>query len=717
MSAPHSSEEPQAEGLPSAPLTDTPDGPPQGLPVGLPVGQRRLIKRDGSEVLFDSGRIEAAVLRALVAVGEDDSGFARDVAEVVTLALASRPGDPPGVEQVQDLVEQALVEMGRAKVARAYILYRDRRARARAALTITDREEREGRMPWVRAGGGTSPWSQARIVAALMEEADLPRSVSEDVAERVERRVCDSGLARISTPLIREFVDNELMAMGLETALHRQGPIGIPRHDLRRLLGEKRPSLRTNPGADQTNASCRAGLEDDVADAILGRYALADLLDERTSELHRRGALWVEGLRRPHLALSRAIPASLCLRGEPGAHSGSEMLGELAHTLRGVSHGVVVEGLHGVVSPLLRSARARDRVRDLLAAMGALSQATGRFLDLASPGGRGGALLRRLLPELEALRHAGQAHPRLYLSWDELSPAIATDPKLQEQAAQLLAGGSLVPVWHGKGARWVAPGCRRGRREVGLLACGGAVALNLPRLARQAGPWREDLLFEALGARVQSALDGVEALDAFQRRHPAAREDGLRERRGFAVVPVGLSEALRILGDGVVRSAQGARLLGVMADTTRRFAEERGLSVCVTSFFGEDARWAMAQADAKLPRASQPRLFADLPAPEAEGDRPYGSGFVALSPGSSLQDPTEDAGEQAIVCSTLRAGALASNPLWVSADRDPTSGLDAWRLFHERRSGISEPDHLPPLTAPGPAPDTAGDNLFSPVRS
>jgi len=714
VTAPHSPDEPQVEGGPAAPHADSSDEAPQGFLLG----KRRLIKRDGSEVPFDSGRIEGAVLRALVAVGEDDPGFARDVAEVVSLALASRPGGTPGVEQVQDLVEQALVEMGRARVARAYILYRDRRARARAALTITDREEREGRMPWVRAGAGTSPWSQARIVAALMEEADLPRAVSEDVAERVERRVCDSGLARISTPLIREFVDNELMAMGLETALHRQGPIGIPRHDLRRLLGKTRPSVRASSITDPLEAGlCRAGLEDEVADAILSRYSLADLLDEHTSELHRQGTLWVEGLRRPHLALSRAIPASLCLRAEPGAHSGSEMLGELAHYLRGVSHGVVVEGLHSVVSPLLRSARAKDRVRDLLAAMGALSQATGRFLDLSSPGGRGGALLRRLLPELEALRQAGQAHPRLYLSWDELSPAIATNPDLREQAAQLLAGGSLVPVWHGTGARWVAPGCRRGRREVGLLACGGAVALNLPQLARQAGPWREDLLFEALGARVQSALDGIEALDTFQRRHPAAREDGLRERRGFAVVPIGLAEALRILGDGVVRSAQGARLLGVMADTTRRFADERGLSVCVSSFFGEDARLAMAQADAKLPRASQPRLFADLPAPEAEGDRPYGSGFVALPARSSLQDPSEDAGEQAIVCSTLRAGALASNPLWVSADRDLTSGLDAWRLFHERRSGISEREPSLPLTGTGSGPDSAGDNLFSPVRS
>jgi hypothetical protein len=121
----------------------------------------------------------------------------------------------------------------------------------------------------------------------------------------------------------------------------------------------------------------------------------------------------------------------------------------------------------------------------------------------------------------------------------------------------------------------------------------------------------------------------------------------------------------------------------------------------------------MARADAALPRASQARLFADLPAPEEEGDRPYSSGFVALQVLGSDQDRSEDAGEQAIVCSTLRAGALASNPLWVSRDRESTSGLDAWRLFHERRSQTSQPEPSRPLISPDPAPDT----LFSPARS
>jgi len=712
MAAPHSPDEPQAQ--------DQELALPANSTASSPAGLRRLIKRDGREVGFEPARIQAAVQRALEAVGEEDLGFAKDVADVVTLALSARFSTPPNVEQVQDLVEQALVEMGRAQVARAYILYRDRRARARAALTITHHDERAGRMPWVRAGAGTSPWSLARIVAALMEEGDLPRAVSEDVAERVEKRICDAGLARVSTALIREFVDNELMAMGLETALHRQESVGIPRHDLRHLLARARPSPQASAGVDpEAGGPASKGLEDDVADALLARYSLSDLLDERTADLHRKGALWVEGLRRPHLALTRAVPASLCLRGEPSAHSGSELLGELAHYLRGVSHGVVVEGLHAVVSPLLRSARARDRLRDLLATMGALAQATGRSLDLASPGGRGGALLRRLLPEFDVLRQEGRAQPRLFLSWDELSPAIAGDPELELIAARLICAGTLVPVWHAAGARWVAPGCRRGRREVGLLACGGAVALNLPRLARKAGPWREDLLFEALGERIQNALDAIEALDAFQRRFPSAREAEIRERRGFALVPVGLAEALRILGDGVVRPSQGARLLGVLADGTRRFADDRGLSVCVSSFFAGEARRAMARADAALPRASQARLFADLPAPEQEDDRPYSSGFVVAPNAVSDQDPADQAGEQATVCSTLRAGALAPNPLWVSADRELTSVLDAWRRFHDRRSGTPDSDSShSPLTrsadsASGSRQDEIRDSLFS----
>ena len=98
----------------------------------------RVRKRDGREVPFDVTKIETAVGKALAAVGEEDDAFAAEVAALVRMTLEARgsEGQVPNIEDIQDLVEQALIELGRARIAKAYILYRDRRTRVRAALRV-----------------------------------------------------------------------------------------------------------------------------------------------------------------------------------------------------------------------------------------------------------------------------------------------------------------------------------------------------------------------------------------------------------------------------------------------------------------------------------------------------------------------------------------------------------------------------------------------------
>ena len=86
-------------------------------------------------------------------------------------------------------------------MAKAYILYRDRRARAREALGGA-REGASGeasvlRHVRVREAEGTFHWSKSRIVAALVHEADLSREQAEDIALRVEGRVVASGTRRL----------------------------------------------------------------------------------------------------------------------------------------------------------------------------------------------------------------------------------------------------------------------------------------------------------------------------------------------------------------------------------------------------------------------------------------------------------------------------------------------------------------------------------------
>jgi len=108
-----------------------------------------VIKRSGVEVPFTPNRISNAIYRAAVAVGGRDKNTAKQLADDVIAYLEDTipAGETPHVEQVQDATEKILIENGHARVAKAYILYRDERARMRTA-----REDqsfhRSSNIPW-----------------------------------------------------------------------------------------------------------------------------------------------------------------------------------------------------------------------------------------------------------------------------------------------------------------------------------------------------------------------------------------------------------------------------------------------------------------------------------------------------------------------------------------------------------------------------------------
>jgi len=97
----------------------------------------RIRKRDGSIVPFQKEKIEAAVRKALEAVGEGDPALAGGLADRVVEKLdATLAGRLPSVEEVQDLVEETLIEKGLPRTAKAYILYRQQRAEIRKAKDL-----------------------------------------------------------------------------------------------------------------------------------------------------------------------------------------------------------------------------------------------------------------------------------------------------------------------------------------------------------------------------------------------------------------------------------------------------------------------------------------------------------------------------------------------------------------------------------------------------
>jgi ribonucleoside-diphosphate reductase beta chain len=105
-------------------------------------------KRDGSIQPFDISKITSAIAKALVETGEGDRAVAEEVAKlahqkVVAMCVqagTAEPGTPlankcidgnPAVEEIQDLVEQALMEKDYFTTAKAYIIYRNERKKMR----------------------------------------------------------------------------------------------------------------------------------------------------------------------------------------------------------------------------------------------------------------------------------------------------------------------------------------------------------------------------------------------------------------------------------------------------------------------------------------------------------------------------------------------------------------------------------------------------------
>ncbi len=89
-------------------------------------------KRDGRIVKFRSEKIANAIFKAMAATGKPDRELADAIAsQSVSKVFERFAGRIPSVEDVQDVVEETLMESGETKAAKAYILYRQKRAAIR----------------------------------------------------------------------------------------------------------------------------------------------------------------------------------------------------------------------------------------------------------------------------------------------------------------------------------------------------------------------------------------------------------------------------------------------------------------------------------------------------------------------------------------------------------------------------------------------------------
>jgi ribonucleoside-diphosphate reductase alpha chain len=110
----------------------------------------RVIRRNGSVVGFEPAKISIAVTKAFLAVNGGQGAASARIRELVEqmtgsvvagLTRGKMAGATFHIEDIQDQVELALMRSGEHEVARAYVLYREKRAQERAAQQKAVRDE------------------------------------------------------------------------------------------------------------------------------------------------------------------------------------------------------------------------------------------------------------------------------------------------------------------------------------------------------------------------------------------------------------------------------------------------------------------------------------------------------------------------------------------------------------------------------------------------
>ena len=159
-------------------------------------GEYKVIRRNGKVTGFDASKISVAVTKAFLDVEGGTAAASTRVHEKVEAltgqvvrALTRRmpSGGTVHIEDIQDQVELALMRAAEQKVARAYVIYREERARAR----IEKEKQQEAKIEQAKASDGIN----VKTKEGALKKLDMDRLVA------VVNEACD-GLERVEGRLI-----------------------------------------------------------------------------------------------------------------------------------------------------------------------------------------------------------------------------------------------------------------------------------------------------------------------------------------------------------------------------------------------------------------------------------------------------------------------------------------------------------------------------------
>jgi ribonucleoside-diphosphate reductase alpha chain len=266
--------------------------PTEAVAAGVTEPAYQVIRRNGSVTPFDSSKIAVALTKAFLAVEGNSAAASRRVHEIVAaltdqivanLTRRADTGRTFHVEDVQDQVELALMRGEHHKVARAYVLYREDRARERAQSAKKGASKKEARkLHTTLSDGSQAVLDTTRLDSVIAEACDGLQEVSVDaIVTETHRNLYDGisaeDLALAPILAARTLIETEpnYSKVSARLLLDKQ------RHEaLTFVSGHPSDATQadmTERYAEYFHLYVKTGIENELLDPELGRFDIARL--------------------------------------------------------------------------------------------------------------------------------------------------------------------------------------------------------------------------------------------------------------------------------------------------------------------------------------------------------------------------------------------------------------------------------------------------------
>ncbi len=132
-------------------------------------------------------------------------------------------------------------------------------------------------------------WDCTKISDSLVKEAGIEPHLAEEIADAVESRIDGTNLMTVTTAIIREMVDLELLERGMTTAHKKHSHLGLPMWDVEQII--------TNANKENSNTTHNPeSINLTIAETILKEFALRKVFSEDVAEAHYVGDVHLHDL-------------------------------------------------------------------------------------------------------------------------------------------------------------------------------------------------------------------------------------------------------------------------------------------------------------------------------------------------------------------------------------------------------------------------------------